>query len=120
METKSHDDKIAYLDGYLDFVEEHSCKVDRDPRQQMIKKIVVQHALLIEQSSKVLTVGRQALPLWQEYNNITMKLSDWMMDCNQKLCSSQYQSGNAFTTKQSLENSKVGDDNISYICVHVH
>ena len=90
-------------------MEEHSSKDDREPRQQEIKDIVTRHAALIEQSNRVLTVGRQALPIWQEYNDTTMKLSEWMMECDQKLCCAQYQSGNALVTKQSLENCKVSD-----------
>ena len=109
VETESHNDKVSYLHGYLDFVEEHSCKDDREPRQQEIKDVVTRHAALIEQSNKVLTVGRQALPIWEEYNDTTMKLSEWMMQCDQKLCSAQFQSGNALVTRQSLENCKVSE-----------
>lgn len=100
---------MAYLNGYLDFVEEHSGKDDREPRQQDIKNVVVRHATLIEQSNRVLTVGRQALPIWKEYNDTTTKLSERMVECDQKMCSSQYQSGNATMTKKSLENCKVSD-----------
>lgn len=90
-------------------MEEHSCKDDREPRQQEIKDVVDRHAALIEESSRVLTVGRQALPVWQEYNDTTVKLSEWMTECHQKLCSDLYQSGNALTTRQSLENCKVSN-----------
>ena len=116
VETESHNDKISYLNVYLDFVEEHSCKIDREPRQQEIKDVVARHAALIEQSSMVLTVGRQALPIWQEYNDTTIKLSGWMTDCHQKLCSSLYQSGNALTTRQSLENCKVSGYYVCMMC----
>lgn len=94
-------------------MEEHSSKDDREPRQQEINDVVTRHAGLIEQSNRVMTVGRQALPIWQEYNDTTMKLSEWIMECDQKLCSAQYQSGNALATKQSLENCKVSDT-----CLH--
>ena len=118
METESHNEKVAYLNGYLDFVEEHSCKDDREPQQQEIKDVVARHTALLEQSSRVLTVGRQALPVWQEYNDTTTKLSEWMMECHQKLCLGQYQSGNAMVTKQSLENCKVSNNYMIYGYVH--
>ena len=82
VETESHNEKVAYLNGYLDFVEEHSCKDDREPQQQDIKDVVACHTALLEQSSRMLTVGRQALPVWQEYNDTTAKLSEWMMECH--------------------------------------
>ncbi|XP_065895085.1 uncharacterized protein [Dysidea avara] len=106
-ETESHNEKVSYLHGYLEFVEEHSRKDDREPRQDDINDVVSRHAKLTEQCTKVVTLGRQALPIWQEYNDTTVSLSDWMTECDQKLCSPEYQSGNAITTKQSLENSKV-------------
>jgi len=90
-------------------VEEHSRKDDREPRQEEINDVVSRHGKLTEQCVKVLTLGRQALPIWQEYNDTTVKLSEWMIECDQKLCLPEYHSGNAATTKQSLENCKVSN-----------
>ena len=97
-------------------MEEHSSKDDREPRQQEINDVVTRHAALIERSNRVLTVGGQALPIWQEYNDTTTKLLEWIIECDQKLCTAEYQSGNALVTKQSLENCKVSDI-YTYACI---
>jgi len=65
-----------------------------------INDVVSHHAKLTEQYTKVLTLGRQALPIWKESNDTTV--NGWLgvtRNC-------AYLSNDAMTN-QSLENYKV-------------
>ena len=100
-------EKISYFQKHQIFIKEHSHKDDQKMRQQQINDIVSCHTILIKQCMEVLNLSRQTLPIWLEYNDVTGKLSAWMIEVNQQLESSDCQPGDVTATKASLENCKV-------------
>ena len=97
-----HEEACQFIQTTVPFLVEHARKDDREDMKLKAEEFDQRYSTLKTSLTSHVTMLKESVPFWKQFNANISDLSGWLDRVNQDLVSDNVQFGNAIATEKSL------------------